>query len=231
MTINTSTLTKEQILTAFNSRHATKKFDKNKKISNDDFNFLLEVARFSPSSYGFEPWDIIVLNDRVLRKTLCEITPNNASQIETSSHLLIFRVKTASNLKPGADYLHHIMKDVHNMSDELIKDYDVSFKEFCEEKYVMSSNREITDWAGKQAYIAMGNVMSTAAMIGIDSCPIEGFSYRETENALEEKGVIDLQQDRICVMLALGYRAKEPKLLKTRRPINEIVKIFPTTVA
>lgn len=79
-------VTREDILDAFKFRHATKKFDESKKISEEDFNVILESGRLSPSSFGFEPWRFVVIQNRELREELKPVTWGAQGQLPTASH-------------------------------------------------------------------------------------------------------------------------------------------------
>ena len=80
------------------------------------------------------------------------------------------------------------------------------------------------DWASKQTYIALGNMMTAAALVGIDSCPIEGFSYEAVHRILEEEGLLEDGAWDISVMAAFGYRAEDPQRGKFRQPIEKITQ-------
>ena len=79
------------------------------------------------------------------------------------------------------------------------------------------------DWASKQTYIALGNMMTSAALIGIDSCPIEGFHQEKTEALLREKFGVDTDKYGLSYMAAFGYRKTEPQFEKSRRNFEDIV--------
>jgi Nitroreductase len=202
---------------------AIKTFDKKRNINDTDFEFLLEIARFSPSSYGFEPWNIIVLQNQELRDKISSVTWGGSSQLTTASHYIIFTVKTDLDWN-SKHYFKHILPDTRGASSEIITGIKESFKKFQEEQQDLTDERKRHDWAAKQAYIAMANMMSAAAMIGIDSCPIEGFYNNNVEEILSENNVINLDTDRLTVMAAFGYRDEKSPRAKSRREMSEIVK-------
>jgi nitroreductase len=215
-------MNKSQILKSAIWRSAIKQFDPVKKISDADFDFLLEIARLSPSSYGFEPWNIVVLQNEKLRKAIRPQALGASKQLDTASHFLIFTVKT--DLTANSKYFEHILRDVRKMPAVARLATKTSFRPFARFLQDLTDDRKRHDWAAKQAYIAMANIMLAAAEIGIDSCPIEGFNLAKVEKILSQNNVVDLTTDRVAVMLALGYRAGEPKHPKTRRAMDEIVK-------
>lgn len=88
---------------------------------------------------------------------------------------------------------------------------------------LLDNERTMFDWASKQTYIALGNMMTAAAQIGIDSCPIEGFNYEAVHQIFKDEGLLEDGHFDISVMVAFGYRVDEPKP-KTRKQKNEVIK-------
>ena len=88
---------------------------------------------------------------------------------------------------------------------------------------LLESERATFDWAAKQAYIALGNMMTTAAMLGIDSCPVEGFKAKEVEKIAADLLGVDTETFGVAVMVAFGYRTADPEREKTRQNMEDIV--------
>lgn len=217
-------IAKQQILDGFNYRFAAKEFDPDKKISDQDFEFLLEIARLSPSSFGLEPWNIVVVQNPELREKMLRYTWGGQGNLLTASHFVLFSAKTQSMLEPNSEYINHIMQDIHHIEPEVAIARKEKYGAFLSQDIkIMDAKRGVWDWAGKQAYIALANMLTSAALIGIDSCPIEGFEADQLEQLLREEGLIDGKDNRLVVMAAFGYRTHPPKRAKTRRPIQEIV--------
>lgn len=217
--------TKEKIIEAYEFRHACKEFDKDKKISEDDFKFLLEIARLSPSSFGFEPWKFLIVQDMKLREKLVPVSWGAAKQLPTASHFIIILAKKDDEMLHSSDYVEYIMKDVHNIPDDKRELRRERYKKFQEEDFKLLDRKgAIFQWASKQTYIALGNMMTAAAQIGIDSCPIEGFDREKLEEILEKEGIIDREKYGVSIMVAFGYRKEEPKRAKTRQDIEKIVQ-------
>ncbi|MGS8524551.1 nitroreductase family protein, partial [Salmonella enterica subsp. enterica serovar Infantis] len=86
---------------------------------------------------------------------------------------------------------------------------------------VLDNERTLFDWVCKQTYIALANMMTGAAMIGIDSCPVEGFDYYAVNQLLSQTGAFDPNEYGVSVAVTFGYRAKEVKP-KSRKPLTEI---------
>ncbi|MBY5990951.1 NAD(P)H-dependent oxidoreductase [Ferrimonas balearica] len=232
MTTDTQAI-QSQILDAFEFRHATKVFDPERKISDDQFHTILEAARLSPSSFGFEPWQILVVQSPEKRELFREFAwgANGAfngtdGQLGTASHFMIFLAHTDATMKHNSEYQQRFMKEVKQLPEEVIGFINQAFQKFQEHDFHIEGERQITDWSAKQAYIAMGNVMSVAALMGIDSCPIEGFEMDKTVAVLEEHFGVDAKLYKPAVMVALGYRADEPQFPKTRRSQEQMVQYF-----
>ena len=213
---------KEQILNAYNFRHACKLFDTKKIISDDDINFILETARLSPSSFGFEPWHFVVLQDKKLRTKLKENAWGATAKLDTASHFILGLTMKAPLMKYDSPYIKTFMEKVQQLPENVVKGKGEMFETFQKSDFDLTDDRKLFDWASKQCYIALGNMMTSAAMIGIDSCPIEGFKQQETEKILREDIGIDTSLYGISYMVAFGYRVNETRA-KTRRLLNEIV--------
>lgn len=214
---------KKQILDAFMFRNACKEFDPTKTISNEDFNFILETARLSPSSFGFEPWEFLVLQNKSIREKIKPFCSGAQLQLPTASHFVIILAR--ADMQYDSDYVMRIMKEVEHLPEEIVKmKYDF-FKNFEENDYkLFESERAMTDWAKKQVYIPLANMMTSAAMIKIDSCPIEGFVPDKIQEILAQEGLIDPNKLKVACMVAFGYRAAEPMFPKTRQSLDDIVK-------
>lgn len=215
-------ISKQDILEAFNFRHACKTFDPGRKISEEDFRFILETGRLSPSSFGYEPWRFVVIQDMNLREKLLVPTWGAKGQFPTASHVIAILVRK-EDMRPGSDYTERFMREVQKLPDEAIVRRTTFYRQFHETDFRLQEPRALFDWSCRQAYIALANMMSAAAMIGIDSCPIEGFNQEGAERVLTEAGLLEEGRFGLAVMVAFGYRIN-PQPLKTRRPMEEVVK-------
>jgi nitroreductase len=158
-----------------------------------------------------------------LRDQLAPVSWGAAPQLASCSHFVIFTVK--NDLTPDSDHFRHIMTDICGDDDATQVRALANFQAFQEaEQQDLNDDRKRHDWAAKQAYIAMANMMNAAAQIGVDSCAIEGFHWADVEKILSDNGVVDLTTDRVAVMVAFGYRAGEPPYAKARRALDEIVR-------
>ncbi|OCA83287.1 NAD(P)H-dependent oxidoreductase [Bacillus sp. FJAT-27225] len=216
---------KKEILEAFNFRHATKEFDPNKKISEDDFNFILETGRLSPSSFGAEPWRFIVVQNGELRKKIKETSWGAYGKAENASHFVIFLARTAKDTKYDAEYLRDHFLRSSNIPEDFLSKFLGRIEEFQRDDFKLldKDGRLLYEWACRQTYIALGNMMTAAAQLKIDSCPIEGFNIEEMNALLDEEGLLEGGRFSISVMAAFGYRKQEPAP-KKRRPAEDIIK-------
>ena len=200
-------------LKAMQFRHACKTFDTQKKIPTEQFEEILEAIRLSPSSFGMEPWRILVIRDERLRKAL-KASCWNQSQITDASELVIF---TTDNdiVRSDSTYVR-TMFERRGMPNEAVDMYMGVYKNYLtsiEEDEVLLEN-----WTAKQSYIALGNAMTCAAMMQIDSCPIEGFDKEEVE------AILDLEYGHsVAVMCAFGYRVN-PQSQQKRLEMKQIVE-------
>lgn len=218
---------KDEILKAYKFRFACKEFDSSKKISDEDFKFILETARLSPSSCGFEPWKFLVINDMELREQLKPLCFGAQGQLPTASHFIIILARNANDLRYDSKYILDFMKNVQKLPEDAIKIRLEFYKNFQEELFkLLESDRTVFDWACKQTYIPLANMMTAAAEIGIDSCPIEGFDKDKVEKFLEDKGILDKNHFGISCMVAFGYRKDSPKHEKTRQSLDKIVEFI-----
>lgn len=215
-------ISKQAILDAFNFRHACKTFDPARKITDEDFSFILETGRLSPSSFGFEPWRFLVIQDMALREKLLTATWGAKGQFPSASHVIAILVRK-DDMRPGSDYVEGFMRRIQKLPDEVVARKGTMYKQFHETDFDLRQPRALFDWGCRQAYIALGNMMTAAALIGIDSCPIEGFNQAGAERVLAEAGLLEDGRFGLAVMVAFGYRIN-PQPLKTRQTLEAVVR-------
>lgn len=123
-----------------------------------------------------------------------------------------------------SDYITRIMTDIQQLLPKIVDGKRKAFEVFQKNDFnLLESDRAIFDWSCKQTYIALGNMLTVAALLGIDSCPIEGFNRESVEDLLSKEGVLDLEHFGVSVMAGFGYRAEEP-FPKTRQELSSIVQ-------
>ena len=217
--------TKEEILKAYQFRHACKVFDVNKKISDEDFHFILETGRLSPSSFGFEPWKFVVIQNQDVRRKLLPIAWGAQKQLPTASHFVVILARKKEDMIYSSSYISNFMTNIQRLPQEVVNVKGGFYKTFQESDFnLLESERTMFDWASKQTYIALGNMMTAAAQIGIDSCPIEGFHQEKVESLLREEGIISGDTLGVSCLVAFGYRLEEPQHEKTRQTMDMVVE-------
>ncbi len=201
---------------AMDFRHACKVFDENKKISDEEMHYILEAGRKSPSSFGMEAWKFLVITNEELKAKLRPFCWDQV-QITSCSHLVIVLAGIENaKVESGMPKKRFTRRD---MPQESLDFYmDIYAKHLAK---TLSSNENIYAWTAKQSYIALGNMMTAAAFIGIDSCPIEGF---EKENVEEVLG-LDTTKFQVAVILPFGYRINEQPT-QLRLPFDDVVEFI-----
>lgn len=216
---------KNAILDAHLYRHACKEFDTGRCISDEDFDFILEIARLSPSSFGLEPWKFLVLQNRELRESLREHIWGGQKQLPTASHVIVTLIRKSVFMRYDSAFVHNFMRDIQKFPEDAAMARCKILEQFQREDFaLLDSERAMNDWSAKQSYLALANMMTAAAMIGIDSCPIEGFSRNGLEMALNQAIALDLSQWSIAYLVTFGYRKGAPARPKTRQEKDKVVE-------
>jgi nitroreductase len=207
-------------------RHACKEMDGDKKISQEEFDSVLEMGRLSPSSFGMEPWKFVVIQDESLREKLKSFTWGAQGTLPTSSHFVIILARKKSSMIHGSEYVNSML-DYKELPEDIKKMYGGFYEKFQKEDFnLLESDRTIFDWASKQTYIALANMMTGAAYMGIDSCPIEGFDAKSADEFIVNELGLDGEEFGVSVMCAFGYRKAEAKREKSRLPIESVTKWY-----
>jgi len=204
------------ILNKLNWRYATKNFDSSKQVSNEDLNTLLEAGRLTASSYGLQPYEIYVIKNKEVRKELRKASYDQP-QITDASCIIVLANKPTFDDSMIDDYIANIMK-VRGLSKEDLEGFSKTMK---------STLLDLPDaykgaWTSNQAYIVLGNLMTIAAEMEIDTCPMEGFDKEQYNEilGLTNKGL------NAAVVLAVGYRSTEDATQhypKVRYPEEQII--------
>jgi nitroreductase len=200
-------------------RYATKQFDAARKIGPDTWKILEDALVLTPSSYGLQPYKFIVVTDPALRAKLRPASWGQ-SQIEDASHLVVFAIKKSM----GESHIAHFLDRVAEVRG-VTKDSLESYKGFMMGDLVNGPRAaSIDQWAARQAYIALGNFMTSAAILDVDTCPLEGLDPAAYD------AILGLEADgyaTVCACAA-GYRSaddKYAKLPKVRLPEAELIQV------
>jgi len=212
-------MTTPQLLIALEWRYATKVFDPNKKISTDLWQALERALVLSPSSYGLQPYRFLVIQDAAKRAALLPHSWNQ-KQVVDSSHYIVF---TARNKMTEADIDRFLAltSQVRNLPAGALG----SYRGMMVGDLVTGPRSKIAhEWATRQAYIALGNLMTCAAVLGVDACPMEGFVPAEYDRVLG----LENSDYATVVCCALGYRSANDKyasLAKVRYPATDLIQV------
>ena len=216
-------MNREEIIALQHQRYATKKFDPTRCISDEDWATLVEVGRLAPSSLGFEPWKMLLLNNEGMKQDLKSMAWGAVSMLDGASHFVVYLARKGVNYETA--YIEKLMQEVRHRSYDPNSAYAHRIKSFQESDAQLNDERSLFDWASKQTYIQMANMMNAATLMGMDSCPIEGFDKAKVEAYLEEKGVLDTSEFGVSVMCAFGYRDEDikPKVRWNTESIYEVI--------
>lgn len=201
---------------AMDFRHACKVFDESKKISDEDLRYILEAGRKSPSSFGMEAWKFLVITNEALKAKLRPACWNQV-QITSCSHLVVILAGINSVRPQSGIPLKRFAR--RNMPQEKLEFYLNLYASHLED--TLRNDENIYSWTARQTFIAAGNMMTAAAVKGIDSCPIEGFEKEKVEEILG----LDKSQYRLSLILPFGYRIN-PQSTQLRVPLEEVVEFI-----
>lgn len=196
--VNTAT----RIIDALNWRYATKKFDPSRKLSAEDMDTLMEALRLSASSMGLQPYRFLRITDPEVRKQLREVSFDQP-QITDAAEMIVFAAKPEYTDSDIDDFLAE-SRARRGFSDE-----DIAKRKKSIQKHVAGfKGKELLEWTSRQMYIAIGQLLATAALMEIDACPMEGIKAPEYERILklDEKGL------QAFAVVTLGYRSEEDDL-------------------
>lgn len=185
-------------LNALQYRHACKIFDENKKISEENQNLIIEFGRLSPSSFGLEPWHFLVISNDKLREQMRGACWNQI-QITSSSFIVVFLSYLPHFFRGETEFLK---QRLHRRCPE-----EEKFKFYLNlvMTYLTAQNTE--EWAKRQTYLALSNMLTGAASLGIDSCPIEGFEAEKLKPILAD--YVNWNDLSPVAIAAFGYRLNE----------------------
>jgi nitroreductase len=208
----------QALLAALNWRYAVKAFDPSARIPEDIWSVLEQSLVLTPSSYGLQPWKFLVVTDPALKAKL-EPHAWNQKQVTQCSHFVVFLVKRGVN-EADVDRWIARMSEVQSVPVEKLKGY----KDFMMGDFVNGPRKTVVDeWATRQVYIALGNFMTSAAVLGVDTCPMEGIVPPKFDEVLGLEG----SGYATVVACAAGHRSAQDKYAsspKVRYPSNTVIE-------
>ena len=207
----------EALIEGLNWRYATKQYDPNRKVSDADWATIEEAISLAPSSFGIQPYKFIVITDPAVREKL-KPAAYGQTPITEASHLVAFAYKKTLS---DSDIEHFVERiaEVRGAPRATLFDYENTMKGSAKRAV---DGGYVETWNSRQVYIALGFVLYTAALLGIDATPMEGFDPAQFNEIL---GLTDYS---VTALAAVGYRDApndwlEP-LAKVRKPDNEIIQ-------
>lgn len=204
------------LLEALKWRYATKKFDAERTLSDDKITVIKEAFNLTASSFGLQPVRLLVVQDQKIQDELVALSMNQ-QQVADASHVLVFCIE--KNI--DASYIEAYFKNVQETRktpDEIL----APFRDYLYSHFESETSDNITSWATKQAYLAMGNLLTVCALEKIDACPMEGFDPvgYDTLFNLEEKGLSSV------LVMPIGYRAEDDmfsEFKKVRKTLQDAI--------
>lgn len=197
-------------------RYATKKFDSDRKLDSDKIETIKKAFDLTATSYGLQPIKLLIINNDKVKE---ELLPHswNQRQVVDASHVLVFCVETTVDEKFINGYFD-LVKTERETPEEVLSPFRSNLlksfeKMTAEDKYI---------WASKQAYLAMGNLLTVCSFIEVDACPMEGFipsKYDEVLN-LSQRGLSSV------LVMPVGYRAKDDMFAdfkKVRKGVSQSI--------
>lgn len=204
------------IIQKLNWRYATKKFDTTKKVSSNKLNVLKQAFNLTPLSYGLQTLKMVVVSDEDAKKKFVDLCYGQ-QQVAQASHILVICIQNNVDATDVDAYFDNI-KAIRNTPEMILAKYRQEQKDYLASR----TQEQIELWCKKQAYIALGNLMTVCAVEQIDACPMEGFMPLKVDELLE----LDRHNLKSVLLLPIGYRANDDMFAgfkKVRKNILETV--------
>jgi nitroreductase len=198
-------------------RYATKKFDSTYELSESELNTIKEVIQLSPASFGLQPYKVLIVTNPEIR-ILLKAASWNQPQITDSSALLVF-VKNNNINETEVDLFVENIINTRGVTKEMLEEYEGMMK------HAVSSQTDEQKgiWVEKQIYLAVGNLLTSLSVLGIDSCPMEGFDRGKYDS------ILGLTETSSVVICPIGKRDDSdeyqnyPKVRKSTDDLFEII--------
>ena len=207
----------ESLLASLQWRYAVKRFDPARTIAPELWAALEQALILTPTSYGMQPYRFVVVADAALRERLVPVSWGQR-QVADASHFVVFAARERTTVEDVDRYMARIA-EVRGGTVEAL----AGFRKLLVADVVDGPRGEVAlEWATRQAYLALGTFMTSAALLGVDTCPMEGFEPA----AYDELLGLPARGLRAVVACAAGYRAADDRhaaLPKVRFPQEEMV--------
>ncbi|TVZ59985.1 nitroreductase [Flavobacteriaceae bacterium MAR_2010_105] len=197
-------------------RYATKKFDAEKLLSAKKMDTLKKAFNLTATSFGLQTISMVIISDKAMREPLLQHSYYQ-KQVVDASHLLMICIQE-NITDTDVDLLFDNTKSIRKTPEHILAPYRKDLKQLMKEMTIA----ERQEWSVKQAYIALGNLMTVCAVEGIDSCPMEGFSSDDFDRIfnLKEKNL------KSVLLLPVGYRSEDDMFAdfkKVRKHITQSI--------
>lgn len=191
-----------QLLEALEWRYATKVFDPEKKIPAGTWATLETSMILTPSSHGLQPWKFLVITDPELRERLLPYSYRQR-QVVDASHLVVICVRKKLSEEDVDRFLHRMVEIRGGTADSLMGLRKVILGDVV----TGARSQQATEWATRQAYIALGQFMTACSLLGVDTCPMEGFMPDKYDEVLglEAEGLT------ATLLCPAGYRSENDR--------------------
>ena len=204
------------ILDALEWRYSVKKFDDKASLTEQQILEVKKVFNLSASSYGLQPYKMIVVQNPELKEKLVPASFGQ-QQISQSAAILVFAVRTDF----GMDYIDQFFKDMSTKRQIPLENLE-GYKNFMKGSFANKSEDEISSWATKQVYLTMGHMLASLAALQIDACPMEGLDPQAYDKILD----LDAKQLKTIIAMPIGVRAPDDAsatALKVRKDLSDII--------
>lgn len=189
-------------------RYAVKQFDPNRRVSDADWGVLKKTLVLTPSSYGLQPWRFIVVANPELRKRLT-FASKNQGQVESCSHFVVMaRIRELTE-----DHIERHLLRIAQVRKQSVEELAVLRRMMVQALIKDAVSGGVDRWACNQIYIALGNLMTCAAILEIDTCPLEGIYPEQYDE------ILSLKAQNLCTVVAcaVGYRSPSDRYANAKK--------------
>ncbi len=207
------------IIKSLNWRYATKKFDSNRILDEEKVDIVKNAFNLTATSYGLQPLKMIVISDKKLQQELVA-SSYGQKQVAQASHILVLCINTIVDESYIKDYFK-LVKDTRNTPREILKPFEDDLVKSFSSKDATS----IENWTTKQAYLAMGNLLTVCAVEEIDACPMEGFIPAKYDEILN----LTNRNLKSVLVMPIGYRHQDDTFAsfkKVRKTLDDSVIVL-----
>jgi nitroreductase len=194
-------MTVDKLIPALNWRYATKAFDSTKKLSEEQLEILLSAVQLAPTSYGLQPFKIIVISDQDVKDKL-KAAAYEQVQVAQASQVFVFAI----HKNYTTTHVDAYAKDIVETRGVTLEDIK-GFVDTMKGTVISRTQEQLANWNARQAYISLGFLLETAALNDIDACPMEGFDNAKFDEILG----LDSMNLTSVVMATVGFRSDEDK--------------------